>query len=145
MARPFNSKNQALTPVELEAILIWHTLNYQLTEIACGMGITRASVVRQIYKGKKAWAIVAKLQVWKDYDHDAERAKFHAAADWQDESHSVAGQEGSELHPQRCTEPCCTGTRLQELGQLDAVLQPEGCAFQAGRDQPRGSLRSWHA
>lgn len=129
MPRPFKSKNQALAPEELEVLLIWHTLGYTPTEIAAGMCITKASVLHQIYKGKKAWAIVGKLQVWKDYDHDAERAKFYAAANCPNEGFSVAGQEGQELHPQGCTQPCCTGTRLRDLGRLDASLQLPECGL----------------
>lgn len=122
--RRIGFKNAPLTWEELEAILLWTAIGFSLVSVAHGMEIPKGSVLHHIYRGKKAQALVAKSQAWKDYDREKELAKVLAATNWPDEGRGVAGQKGQELHPKGCSESCCAGTRLRDLGRVDAILRP---------------------
>jgi len=87
------------------------------------MGIPRASALHHIYKGKKAYAYIAKLQVWRDYDRNAESPEFLTEADFSDEGNGLAGQTGKELHPGPGPEPGCAGTWISGLATPDAPSQ----------------------
>jgi hypothetical protein len=87
------------------------------------MGIPRASALHHIYKGKKAYANVAKLQVWRDHNPYSEPSGFLVETGCPDEGNGMAGQAGKELHPGPGLEPGCAGTWIPGLEAPDAPSQ----------------------